>query len=350
MLRVHRGEGTSLIGVIVLCLCLSASNANAEDAKALAARLHATAAASSIDAVGLLPWHLKMDVQLFDAKGTPTDKGTVEEWWASPEIRRVTFTMPSYTVTHLHNKDGYFQTRGDAYESPILDELLGQVVHPMPHESEIDSAKPDLRKKNLGTVVLDCIMLDQPLSAVSSPPLGLFPTYCLDPGKETLRITAELGSLMFVRNTTGLFQGRSVAVVLTGNSDDVEVVSGHVTVLANLQIADADFAPAADMDTLPPAPAKVASGTMAAQLLSQPDPVYPEIAKQNHISGTVVLRAIIGRDGRVRTLHIVSTPDSNLAIASIAAVRKWVYKPFLLNGVPTEVSTTIPVIFSFGGR
>jgi TonB family protein len=287
-----------------------------------------------------------MDVQLFDAKGDAADKGTIEEWWASPELRRITFTMPSYTVTQLHNKDGYFLTKSQVYETPTLDDLLGQIVHPMPHQAEIDDAKPDLRKLKFGKVELDCIMLDQPLKNVAYPPLGLFPTFCLDPDKDSLRFTTELGSLMFVRNRMGLFQGRSVALDVSGITDGIEAVSGHITTLEGMLVTNMDFAPAADMEPITAHATKIGAAVMAGKALSQPPPIYPEAAKQNHVAGTVVLHAIIGVDGHILSLHIVSTPDPDLAIASVAAVRKWTYTPYLLLGVPTEVETTINVNFT----
>jgi len=86
---------------------------------------------------------------------------------------------------------------------------------------------------------------------------------------------------------------------------------------------------------------------MAGNILSKPQPIYPESAKRDRTEGTVILRAIIARDGRVASLHIISTPSPDLAIAAIAAVRRWTYRPYLLNGLPTEVDTTITVNFSF---
>jgi outer membrane biosynthesis protein TonB len=58
------------------------------------------------------------------------------------------------------------------------------------------------------------------------------------------------------------------------------------------------------------------------------------------------LRAIIGRDGHVHGLRPVSSPGPDLTISAIAAVRQWTYKPYLLNGEPTEVDTTITVNYN----
>jgi protein TonB len=73
-------------------------------------------------------------------------------------------------------------------------------------------------------------------------------------------------------------------------------------------------------------------------------PEYPHVAKVAHVEGTVVLEAVIGKDGAVKDLRAVSGPPM-LANAAIAAVKQWRYKPYYLNGQPTEVDTTIKVNF-----
>ncbi len=93
------------------------------------------------------------------------------------------------------------------------------------------------------------------------------------------------------------------------------------------------------------APATIDSGVMARKALTQKAPVYPQAAKEHRASGSVVIRVLIGRDGRIRSMALVTTPDPDLAIAALAAVRSWTYEPYLLNGQPTEVDTIITVNF-----
>jgi protein TonB len=59
------------------------------------------------------------------------------------------------------------------------------------------------------------------------------------------------------------------------------------------------------------------------------------------------MHAIIGRDGRVHKLTLISYGDGELAMASLYAVRQWTYKPYILNGEPTEVDTTITVNYNY---
>jgi protein TonB len=105
----------------------------------------------------------------------------------------------------------------------------------------------------------------------------------------------------------------------------------------------------------PPPPPKAATkrirvggNVQSAKIINQVQPTYPEIAKTAHISGTVVLHAIIDKDGSVRELQFVSGPPLLMRNA-MDAVRQWRYQPTLLNGDPVEVDTTISVVFTFGG-
>ena len=81
------------------------------------------------------------------------------------------------------------------------------------------------------------------------------------------------------------------------------------------------------------------------KLVSKTDPVYPEIAKSARISGTVELAALIGADGFMKQLTVISGHPL-LRQAALDAVKNWVYEPTLLNGSPVSVSTTVDIIFT----
>ena len=84
---------------------------------------------------------------------------------------------------------------------------------------------------------------------------------------------------------------------------------------------------------------------MTALVLKKVPPEYPEAAKKAHIKGHVILKAIIGKDGDVENLQIVSGPPE-LAPASIEAVKQWKYRPYLQQGKPVEVETEIDLNFT----
>jgi periplasmic protein TonB len=77
-------------------------------------------------------------------------------------------------------------------------------------------------------------------------------------------------------------------------------------------------------------------------------PIYPARARSARIQGTVVLAAIIGKDGTIANLH-VANGHPMLTGAAIDAVRQWRYRPYILNGDPVEVETQITVNFSLSG-
>jgi protein TonB len=94
-------------------------------------------------------------------------------------------------------------------------------------------------------------------------------------------------------------------------------------------------------------PVRLSSGIMAGMLLQRTVPVYPPIAVAARSEGTVVLQATISRSGRIANLRVVSGP-AMLQQAAIDAVKDWRYRPYLLNGEPVEVETTVNVIFKLG--
>ncbi len=91
----------------------------------------------------------------------------------------------------------------------------------------------------------------------------------------------------------------------------------------------------------------VSPEVMSGNLLTKATPVYPADARTAHIQGAVVLHAIIGKDGVVEKLNIISGPKE-LMTSALDAVRQWTFRPYLLNGNPTEVQVEITVNYSLG--
>jgi protein TonB len=81
-----------------------------------------------------------------------------------------------------------------------------------------------------------------------------------------------------------------------------------------------------------------------AKLITRVIPVYPRLALLTRTTGVVHLAAVIGADGRIRELRVLSGPPL-LVGSAVDAVRQWVYRPTVLNGDPVEVSTDITVTF-----
>jgi protein TonB len=97
----------------------------------------------------------------------------------------------------------------------------------------------------------------------------------------------------------------------------------------------------------PKGPQRISSGVAEGMLLDRVVPVYPPIAREARVQGTVMLEATISTSGTIKNLRVLSGP-AMLQQAAIDAVSRWRYRPYLLNSQPVEVETTVSVVFSMG--
>jgi periplasmic protein TonB len=93
---------------------------------------------------------------------------------------------------------------------------------------------------------------------------------------------------------------------------------------------------------------RVSSGVSTGLLVRKVNPNYPPLARQARIQGTVILQAEISKTGDIQNLRLISGHPM-LAPSAIEAVKQWKYKPYLLNGEPVEVETTVQVNFTLAG-
>jgi TonB family protein len=136
---------------------------------------------------------------------------------------------------------------------------------------------------------------------------------------------------------------------------EVEVVAGdeHRTIQAGTNSVKVDLQPrtpvmqsASDTGGVADATGRVHLSAGAAQIISRPvEPNYPLLAKQMKVQGAVVLEALIGRDGNIQDLHILSGPTI-LSAAAREAVKQWRFKPYLQSGEAVETEARITVNFT----
>ncbi|MEP6644486.1 MAG: energy transducer TonB, partial [Acidobacteriaceae bacterium] len=93
---------------------------------------------------------------------------------------------------------------------------------------------------------------------------------------------------------------------------------------------------------------RVSQGVTQGLVLHKVQPPYPPLARQARIQGSVTLQAEISKDGSIQNLRLISGHPM-LAPSAIEAVKQWKYKPYILNGEPVEVETTITVNFTLAG-
>jgi TonB family protein len=161
---------------------------------------------------------------------------------------------------------------------------------------------------------------------------GLYQLKNLAPGEYTLKVMSP-----------GFTMYQKTVQVNGPMSLDVNLALGDVT--ESVVITGKKPQQAAP-STAKPQRIRVGGNVQAVKLISKVNPSYPDDAQAEGVEGTVMLKAVISKDGGLLSVTRVSNGvDPRLVSAAMAAVPLWRYQPTLLNGEPVEVITTIAVIF-----
>ena len=133
--------------------------------------------------------------------------------------------------------------------------------------------------------------------------------------------------------------------VIGGTGDNRSSILGAIGPIIEKPAAPPLIVSPPAQNHVPAAPMRVSIGVQMAKLVHQVIPVYPPMAKAMRISGVVHLVGVIGKEGRVEHLQLLSGHPI-LAKAAIDAVQQWIYRPTLLSGEPVEVTAPIDVFFT----
>jgi len=137
--------------------------------------------------------------------------------------------------------------------------------------------------------------------------------------------------------------GRSPSVQANSATEPNLELSGDV-VPAGESSLSANFADTAKQPAAPAAPVAIGGDVKPARMISSVAPMYPALAKSQHIAGSVRVDALVDTNGRVTTMKIVSGP-SMLHQAAMDALRQWKYQPATLDGKPVPMHLTVTIQF-----
>lgn len=297
------------------------------------------------------PWHIKGTYQLYDLSGQPAQQGTYESWRASPKVYRSTWTRADATRSEWHTSDGktVYKSTGDRllYVEHKLDTFL---FSPVPNPANLDRADFDLKADELkiGKLRLPCAEIE-----IHHRPDGTMPftaevlagNYCFDPLLPVLRIR-QFDSIDVEFNKLTKTQNRVLARQITVMFGRNKLLTLDLDMPEALSSADAPLTPPAD--AIPSPEQENSSTPLRSLIVKKVPPSYPSVAKTAGISGSVILDAMIGADGRVRDMRVLGSPSPLLTSASMEAVSLWQYQPFIVDGHAEEVNTIIRVIFLLG--
>lgn len=289
------------------------------------------------------PWHLKASYKLFDEQGNVTDQGTYEELWVSPiKYKRVVIgTKFNYSV--YGTEKGAFFAGNQEQEFAGEDDVRRGLLNWLPSTEVIEKSNYSLFKREDGGLKFSC------LNQKDANGLAFGPTWCLDTDKLILRISFSADGAQILHNRILRFRGRFLTGNMQFNHGGKTALSAHLDSIETINAVDeAAFLPPAGAVLRKPRRISIAGGVTQGFLIKRLVPDYPSAAKEARVSGTVVLKAIIGKDGHIRDLQVVSGPLM-LQQTSLDTVKQWVYRPYMLYDDPVEVQTTVNVVFTLGG-
>ena len=200
------------------------------------------------------------------------------------------------------------------------------------------------------------IVLPEPSAPNNSPVAKATPSASPRNKVPAVPSTASTTSPAIVTSDRAVLPPLEVEVVAGSHHRSVKAASNSVRVdmqseTAEPQIVNNETSNSSNSA----APAVNAAETMrlspnAAQVVSQSvEPNYPMLAKQMKVQGSVVLQALIGRNGNIEDLHVLSGP-AILSSAAMQAVKQWRFRPYYLAGVPVETQARITVNFTISAN
>jgi TonB family protein len=313
-----------------------------EDAQASGADTWAKLlAANNLDVKGNTPFHLGMTFQLYDLKGKAAETGSFETWWAAPGSERTEFRLAGL------NADGSAPAGADAVlvrNSYLVRQLMESAIHPVPKMQKAEEMTT--AKLEYGKIHLDCT---GPKASALEAMNATAATLCVAPQTTDLLLLQALGGKeILIRPKTGKLRDTYVALDLQLGYLGRDAITGKLSMMKDFDPEKSDVKLATPAGPEPGA-VHISGRVIAGHRTKFIQPEYPMVAKMQHMSGSVLLRAIIAKDGSVERLVPIASTDTMFTDAAMEAVKKWTYSPYLLNGEPTEVDTMITVNFALNG-
>jgi TonB family protein len=310
------------------------------------------------DSANMKPWHLKASYQFYDSKGNPAEQGKWEYWWASPKVQRSTWTRNNVTQSEWSTADGIFRKQDGGslryYERNISNILLVS----LPSEKAIDSGKMKLKMEMTHVGQMQLVRVSATLQSENNgKPIAHSPAtsevYCFSLSPLVLRLIYN-NSFIYEYDQLVKTQNRYLAKQVDVMNGDRKVFSIAIDTIEGITPADPSLVRPTDA-TFISEPIREddvkmhESGVTIGTSVYKAPPDYPSVAKMARIQGTVVIAAVIGIDGKIHDLETLVSPSQLLSKSAEDAVKKWEYKPYLLNGKPVEVETIVNVVFTLAG-
>jgi TonB family protein len=300
------------------------------------------------------PWHIRYHYRYYDRTGAQSAEGEFDYWWSTSKVSKAAWTQGNQAHVEWHTADGKDLRSITGNDIPSLAQGLYSSLLPSfwtmkdapPSDGQLKYFTSKYSSKKVA-----CVASVRPSSIeVKDEPFdNLWPAYCFDQHEPVLIASREHGTITNSYDQVRQFQNHNFPVQIEIDYAGYKCLQATLEDLREVQADDVAFTPSPDAKERVLQTRVTTAPLITMQpivLVQRVAPVYPQMARAAHITGTVVLSATIGKDGRIKDAKIVSSPDASLSAAALDAVRQWRYEPYKVNGQATEIHTTINLAFT----
>jgi hypothetical protein len=253
-----------------------------------------------------------------------------EEFWVGAKKYKRIYKSDNFNQTDYATDKGLYRHGDQQWPDRAQSQVRTEVIAPFSYAATLEGFHGRNVERTFSGYKLQCVLIERD-SGISDPA-----QYCLEPDSAVLRYNRGGGWFQTVYNRIVPFQGHNLA-------RDVDVTDGGKpylklrveTIELLSHVDDVDFLP--PPDAVGPLGERVSGGSPEPINMSSL-PQWPTSMRAQHF--TVKVDIVIGKDGHVVSAHGVSGPP-NAYKACEDAVRKWVFKPYLVLDKPVEVDAKV---------
>lgn len=285
---------------------------------------------NGLQSTGLLPWHIVVTYDQFDEDGDNVHSGVYEEYWVGPTKYKQIYKSDNLNQIDYATEKGLYRRGDQKWPDRAQLQVRAEVISPFSYAGTLQGFHGRSVERTFSSYKLKCVLIEGN-SGISDPT-----QYCFEPDGSILRYNRGWGWFQTVYNRIMLFQGRNVAHevdVTDGGKPYLKLRVETIDLLSHVD--DADFLP--PPDALGPLGDRI-SGVSLQPINMSSYPQWPAALRTQHF--TVTAEIVVGKDGHVVSAHAVSGPPEGYKPCE-DAVRKWVFKPYLVIDKPVEVEQKV---------
>ena len=287
--------------------------------------IQSKSALNGLEPTGLRPWHIVVHFDEYDEDGDNVHSGEYEEYWTGPTKYKRIYKSDNFNQTDFATDTGLYREGDQQWPNATQSKVRAEIIDPFFYAVSLDGFHGRNEERSFEGYKLQCVVIEK--SSGNSDPVQ----YCFEPGGSVLRYDRGSGWYQTVYNRIVQFQGRNL-------SQEVEVTNGGKAYL-KLRVDKIESISAVnESDFIPPSDAIGPMGDRISNVEMTPTntnfPEWPASMMGRHF--TVEVEIIIGKDGHVLSAHGVSGPPDAYKVCE-DALRKWIYRPFIVLDKPVEV-------------